>query len=187
MTHRSFVSFYSSELFQSPIRTTQCGHNFCEKCLNDIFDNGHLGHWACPECRQEHNCPVNSLPRCFLIEKMVEKVKKQGQASTECEFGSCLRHRRMIEYREFKSSADNFYLWYNLECLTHGNDLCADCLMHKICGNNNQTEKCDFMKKSQAKKLAQDQILKTQGKLKNSESDYTNYLKKSYPSSRSSA
>ena len=98
----------------------------------------------------------------------------------------------MIEYREFKtekfkSSTDDFYSCYNLECLTHGNDVCADCLLDKVCGNINQTEECDFMKKSQAKKLAQDQILKTQGKLKNSESDYTNYLKKSYPSSRSSA
>ena len=96
-----FVSFHSSELFRSPIRTTQCGHNFCEKCLNDIFANGHLGRWACPECRQEHDCPVNSLPRCFLIEKMVEKVKKQSQASSKCEFGSCSKHSRMIEYREF--------------------------------------------------------------------------------------
>ena len=100
---RIFVLFYSSELFQSPIRTTQCGHNFCEKCLNDIFDNGHLGRWACPECRQEHNCPVDSLPRCFLIEKMVEKVrlKKVGKMIEELEFGTCPKHSRMIEYREF--------------------------------------------------------------------------------------
>ena len=169
-------------MLQSPIRTTQCGHNFCEKCLNDIFDNGDLGRWACPECRQEHNCPVNSLPRCFLIEKMVEKVKKQSQTSAEGEFGSCPKHRRVIEYREFNfkekftSSTNDFYLLYNLECLTHGNDVCADCLLYKICGNNNQTEKCDFMKKSQAKKLAQDQILKTQGKLRYSDLDYRLYL-----------
>ena len=57
--------------------------------------------WACPECRKEHNCFVNSLPRNFLIEKMVEKFKKQQETSTQkFEFGSCQMHSRAIEIRK---------------------------------------------------------------------------------------
>jgi len=40
-------------------------------------------------------------------------------------------------------------------------------LLEKICGDIKQTEECNFMKKSEAKKIAEDQILKTQGKLRN--------------------
>ena len=85
----------------SPIRTTQCGHNFCEKCLIDISNNDQ--NWACPECRREHHCPIKSLPRNFLIEKMVDKFKQQQEKTSKprSEFGSCQKHSRAIEIRKF--------------------------------------------------------------------------------------
>lgn len=94
---------YRLGLFQPPIRTTQCGHNFCESCLTNISNNERLNGWPCPECRQEQNCLVTSLPRSFLIEKMVEKVQNQRQTSSELqsEFGSCPKHHRGIEIRKF--------------------------------------------------------------------------------------
>ena len=35
-----------------------------------------------------------------------------------------------------------------------------------MCGDNNQTEECEFMKKAQAIKLVQEQTSKTKGKIK---------------------
>ena len=61
----------------------------------------------------------------------------------------------------------NVWVLFNSECLAHGEDICPDCLLEKICGDINQTEECNFMKKPEAKKIAEDQILKTQGKLRN--------------------
>ena len=62
------------DLFESPIRVTQCGHVFCEKCLLGI-SNGEQG-WHCPECRNFHNCAINTLARNYHLEKLVEKFKK---------------------------------------------------------------------------------------------------------------
>ena len=60
-----------------PIRTTPCGHNFCERCLDRIA-NGQQN-WSCPQSRQVHNIAVESLPRNFLIERFVEKFKKNQE------------------------------------------------------------------------------------------------------------
>ena len=62
------------DLFESPIRVTQCGHVLCEKCLLGI-SNGEQ-RWYCPECRKLHNCAVNTLARNYHLEKLVEKFKK---------------------------------------------------------------------------------------------------------------
>ena len=35
--------------------------------------------WECPQSREPHTMRVESLPRNFLIERMVEKFKNQGR------------------------------------------------------------------------------------------------------------
>ena len=50
-----------------------------------------------------------------------------------------------------------------LECLTHGEDICPDCLLEKTCGDTSQTDECDLMKKLQVNKLVQQQTKKIQG------------------------
>lgn len=87
-------------MFQSPVRITQCGHNFCDSCLNDIRQRALPRAWFCPECRQEHRYTVESLPRNFFIEKMVEKFRSK-QKTAIFEFGSCSDHNRTIEVRKF--------------------------------------------------------------------------------------
>ena len=57
---------------QPPIRTTLCGHNFCEACL--INSSRGRPNWKCPECRRLHECPVEFYARNCLIEKLVGKI-----------------------------------------------------------------------------------------------------------------
>ena len=56
---------------------TNCGHNYCERCLVQATEGRHL--WECPQSREPHTMRVESLPRNFLIERMVEKFKNQGR------------------------------------------------------------------------------------------------------------
>ena len=90
-----------------PIRSTQCGHNFCEKCLVEMsVEEG----WACPECRQIHHCLISDLARGYFIEKCVEKFKKKEKQpiSTHISFGTCKNHNRGIEISEFQKSLRKF-------------------------------------------------------------------------------
>ena len=70
----------SLEMFQSPIRMTACGHVYCEKCLLDVSKGKMI--WHCPDCRKQQIEYVNSLPRNYHLEKLVEKFKKD-QSKTE--------------------------------------------------------------------------------------------------------
>lgn len=71
---RSCYQIIFSDLFESPIRVTQCGHVLCEKCLLGTSDGKQS--WLCPECREFHNCAINTLARNYHLEKLVEKFKK---------------------------------------------------------------------------------------------------------------
>ena len=89
------------EIFQSPIRITHCGHNYCEKCLIDSSKGEQR--WHCPVCQTEHIAAVNSLTRNYLLEKLVEKFKKEQpkpKPKPRSLFGICKVHDRAIEYRE---------------------------------------------------------------------------------------
>ena len=57
---------------QPPIRTSLCGHNFCEACLINVSQG--QPNWKCPECRRLHECPVEFYARNYLIEKLVGKI-----------------------------------------------------------------------------------------------------------------
>ena len=78
---------------------THCGHAYCEKCLLDISKGEQR--WHCPECRELHNCTVDSLTRNYPFEKLVEKFKKDLPKPTpQSPFGTCEKHDRAIEYRK---------------------------------------------------------------------------------------
>ena len=81
---------------------THCGHNYCQKCLLD-FSKGEQ-QWNCPVCCEQHNCAVNSLPRNYHLEKLVEKFKENQPGPKPIlkprnVFGTCKKHDRAIEYR----------------------------------------------------------------------------------------
>ena len=105
-----FFQFDSLETFCSPIRTTSCGHSFCEKCLISVrkiqASERRNQFWTCPECRLEHHCAVKVLPRNFLVEKMVGKLKEQPK----CKYGLCSIHSRAIEIRKFKNDTQEILI-----------------------------------------------------------------------------
>ena len=92
------MPMFSLDTFQSPIRITRCGHVYCEKCLLDV-SNGER-RWFCPDCRELHNCTVNSLTRNYHFEKFVEKFNKELIPKSRSLYGACPEHDRDIEYRE---------------------------------------------------------------------------------------
>ena len=108
------------------------------------------------------------MPRNYQLENLAEKFRKELRISnTSHQFGKCEIHNREIEFREFKKS---YYLneLEILECLFHGKDICADCLLEKRCGSSSsfllQTTDCNFMKRMDLKKLADDHSAEIQGK-----------------------
>ena len=78
---------------------TPCGHVYCEKCLLNISKGEER--WHCPDCRTQHNCAVNSLPRNYHFEKLVEKFKEKPKSKPRNVFGICKKHDRAIEYRKW--------------------------------------------------------------------------------------
>ena len=64
--------FWIKATLQPPIRTTLCGHNFCEACLINASQG--KPNWKCPECRRLHECPVEFYARNYLIEKLAGKI-----------------------------------------------------------------------------------------------------------------
>ena len=92
------MNFYL-DIFKSPIRTTLCGHMFCEACLLDVSKGE--ARWLCPECRKLHECSVDTLTRNYRFENFVEKFnKEQPVLKPKNLFGTCKTHDRAIEYRE---------------------------------------------------------------------------------------
>ena len=81
-------------IFEVPIRTTLCGHNFCEKCL--LFVSKGEEEWSCPECRRVHNCSVDHIARGYLIEKYVEKFK-----NNQFEVEYCEKHNSVTQISKF--------------------------------------------------------------------------------------
>ena len=100
-------------MYQAPIKSTKCGHNFCEKCLVNV--KAERRRWSCPECRQDHVCSIDTLPRAYFVEKFVEKFKKQAeQPMTEPKnlFGICEKHNRALEVSKFMSDRLKTFILY---------------------------------------------------------------------------
>ena len=88
-----------SEIFTAPVRTTHCGHNFCEKCLVEV-SRGEAD-WSCPECRQIHSCSIDSIARGYFIEKCVEKFNANTKETPKKQIGHCKMHDSDIQIRKF--------------------------------------------------------------------------------------
>ena len=56
------------DFFASPVRITNCGHNYCQECLTGMGETP----WLCPECRTEQQQRPEQLARNFFLERTVE-------------------------------------------------------------------------------------------------------------------
>ena len=76
------------EIFHPPIRMLDCGHNYCEKCIDTIIASLPQGgrYWYCPQCRAEQNKRAYQYPQNLFIEQAVAYFKtKVGNDGTICE------------------------------------------------------------------------------------------------------
>ena len=94
----SHLTIITLETFEPPIKITQCGHMYCEKCL--LGSTKGEQRWHCPDCRKLHECDINSLARNYHLEKLVEKFKKEKPKKSKNPYGICTKHNRAIEYRK---------------------------------------------------------------------------------------
>ena len=56
------------DFFTSPVRMTNCGHNYCQECLTEMMETP----WLCPECRTEQQQRPEQLARNFFLERTAE-------------------------------------------------------------------------------------------------------------------
>ena len=62
----------NSDFFATPVRLTDpCGHNFCQKCLVQVYEGSDK--WKCPECRTGQNKTPGRLARNRFVERAVQK------------------------------------------------------------------------------------------------------------------
>ena len=75
------------DIFTAPVLMTNCGHNFCSKCLKANFeasaadsdadsdDENQSTCWSCPECRTTFYGQIEDLARNFFVERTIEKYQ----------------------------------------------------------------------------------------------------------------
>ena len=93
------MKIFCIEIFESPVRITECGHNYCERCL--IYYARGSSAWTCPKCRLEHQTNPDELTRNYFVEQAVESYNSSSKkALTDNDY--CDRHpTRQIEFSKY--------------------------------------------------------------------------------------
>uniref|UniRef100_A0A671P3G0 RING-type domain-containing protein n=1 Tax=Sinocyclocheilus anshuiensis TaxID=1608454 RepID=A0A671P3G0_9TELE len=69
------------DLLKDPVMIL-CGHNYCKKCITDIWDqDDQKGIYRCPLCKQSFT-PRPVLGKNMMVAEMVEKLKKKRLQAT---------------------------------------------------------------------------------------------------------
>ena len=88
------------DFFVAPVRSTTCGHNFCQKCLTQLVESSEAI-WLCPECRTDQIDGPKELTRNFFLERILEIFLKKTQSTRKktCEaHGSQRKLRKHFEF-----------------------------------------------------------------------------------------
>ena len=84
------------DFYKTPVRITNCGHNFCHECLSEMLtapnDDEHA--WNCPTCRTEQSQGLQQLARNFFLERMLEQF-------IESRKNLCVAHKSTKKLRKY--------------------------------------------------------------------------------------
>ncbi|XP_041723370.2 E3 ubiquitin/ISG15 ligase TRIM25-like isoform X1 [Coregonus clupeaformis] len=61
------------DILKDPV-SIQCGHTYCMACINCYWDQADVGHYSCPQCREEFS-PRPVLRRNTVLQEVVDKLK----------------------------------------------------------------------------------------------------------------
>uniref|UniRef100_A0A4W5K2Y4 Uncharacterized protein n=1 Tax=Hucho hucho TaxID=62062 RepID=A0A4W5K2Y4_9TELE len=61
------------DILKDPV-SIPCGHTYCMACMNCYWDQADLGHYSCPQCREEF-IPRPVLRRNTVLQEVVDKLK----------------------------------------------------------------------------------------------------------------
>ena len=64
------------DFFVAPVRSTTCGHNFCQKCLTQLVESSEAI-WLCPECRTDQIDGPKELTRNFFWSESLKYSEKK--------------------------------------------------------------------------------------------------------------
>ena len=86
------------DFFKAPVRITNCGHNYCQKCLTGMTTIP----WLCTECSMEQQQRPEQLTRNFFLEKSVENF-------VESKKNICATHDLPKKLRKFSN-----WFWFKM-------------------------------------------------------------------------
>ncbi|XP_026095561.1 E3 ubiquitin/ISG15 ligase TRIM25-like isoform X2 [Carassius auratus] len=109
-----FICSVCLDLLQDPV-TVPCGHNYCKKCITDVWDFDQKGIYRCPLCKQSFT-PRPGLGKNLVIAEMVEKLKKTrsqaappasvhtGSGDVQCDSCTGIKQKAVKSCLECRSS-----------------------------------------------------------------------------------
>ena len=73
VTERQFRCPICLDILKDPV-SIPCGHTYCMACMTCYWDQTDLGHYSCPQCREEF-IPRPMLRRNTVLQEVVDKLK----------------------------------------------------------------------------------------------------------------
>ena len=119
-------------------RMLQCGHTFCEECLQRVLLNGH-NRTFCPVCQRPILCTrVNEIPVNYALKQLIETIDSKMK-QVERSFNACQKHGFPKQFI----------------CTNCESEICGNCvaLDHKGCNTQITANALDEMKTNSTKSI----------------------------------
>ena len=158
------VTFLFSEIFRPPIRVTNCGHSFCERCIVPRYTEPG---WLCPLCKHMQNNAAEGLARNFSLEPIAASFRAQPPPKPVGEFGRCnqqLHQQDITLCKHTSNRKKTSFTLFHQDCLKHSQDLCFQCAYEKICGGIKRSD-CETDTKATLKHLIERETKLVKGRV----------------------